>query len=87
MRTTATVHRVTGTCIAVYEAGDKIIVNHDSACIDKEQSNALCIWALNAILANMCRIRLGEKTFASCPDPATGHGGNVIFSVDKEEVS
>lgn len=85
MRTIATVTRVTGSCIACYEAGDKIIVNHDNACIEKERSDNLCIWALNAILTNMCRIRPGETALASCPDPATGHGGNVIFRIEKEE--
>lgn len=84
MRTIATVTRVSGSCIAGYEAGDRIVVNHDDACIDKERSRKLCIWALNAILANMCRIRPGETAIASCPDPATGLGGNVIFRVEKE---
>jgi uncharacterized repeat protein (TIGR04076 family) len=84
-RAIATVVRVTGTCNAGYEVGDKVVVNLDTACINKEQSDNLCIWALSAILANMCRIRLGEKALASCPDPATGLGGNVIFSVVKEE--
>jgi hypothetical protein len=61
-------------------------VNRDTACIDKEQSDNLCIFALNAILASMGRIRPGEKALASCPDPATGLGGNVMFSVVKEDV-
>jgi len=81
----ATVVRVTGTCNAGYQVGDKVVVNLDNACIEKEHSNNLCIFALNAILANMCRIRQGEKALDSCPDPATGLGGNVIFSVTKEE--
>ena len=84
-RAIATVVRVTGTCNAGYQVGDKVVVNLDNACIEKEHSNNLCIWALNAILANMCRIRQKEKALASCPDPATGLGGNVIFSVAKEE--
>lgn len=84
-RAIATVVRVTGTCNAGYQVGDKIVVNLDNACIEKEHSNDLCIWALSAILANMCRIRQGEKALASCPDPATGLGGNVIFKVVKEE--
>jgi uncharacterized repeat protein (TIGR04076 family) len=84
-RAIATVVQVTGTCNAGYEVGDKIFVNLDTACINKGQSDNLCIWALSAILANMCRIRQGEKALASCPDPATGLGGNVIFSVVKEE--
>lgn len=84
-RAIATVVRVTGTCNAGYQVDDRVIVNLDTACIDKEQSGNLCIWALSAILANMCRIRPGEKALASCPDPATGLGGNVIFSVAREE--
>lgn len=84
-RTVATVVRVTGTCNAGYRLGDKVIVNLDKACIDKEQSDNLCVFALSAILGNMCRIRRGEETLASCPDPATGLGGNVIFRVVKEE--
>lgn len=81
----ATVVRVAGTCNAGYQVGEKVVVNLDTACIEKEQSCNLCIWALSAILSNMCRIRRGEKALASCPDPATGLGGNVIFRVTKEE--
>lgn len=84
-RAIGTVVRVTGTCNAGYQVGDKIVVNLDTACIEKEHSNNLCILAVNAILANMCRIRQGEKALASCPDSATGLGGNVIFSIAKEE--
>jgi len=80
----ATVVRVTGACNAGYQAGDKIIVDLETACIDKEQSGHLCIWALSAILSSMSRIRPGEQALASCPDPATGLGGNVIFSVVRE---
>jgi uncharacterized repeat protein (TIGR04076 family) len=84
-RAIATVVQVTGSCNAGYEVGDKVVVSLDTACINKEQSGDLCIWALSAILANMCRIRQGETTLASCPDPATGLGGNVMFNVVKEE--
>lgn len=80
-RAIATVVRVTGACNAGYQAGDKIVVDLETACIDKEQSGNLCLWALSAILASLSRIRSGEKALASCPDPATGLGGNVIFSV------
>jgi len=83
-RAIATVVRVTGSCNAGYQAGDKIIVDLETACIDKEQSGNLCLWALSAILANLSRIRPGEQALASCPDPATGLGGNVIFSVVRE---
>lgn len=83
-RTIATVVRVAGTCNAGYKLGDKVIVNLDNACIDKEQSDNLCIFALSAILSNMSRIRSNEETLASCPDPATGLGGNVLFRVTKE---
>lgn len=84
-RAIGTVVRVTGICNAGYQVGDKVVVNLDTACIEKEQSNNLCIFALSTILANMCRIRQGEEALASCPDPATGLGGNVIFNVMKEE--
>ena len=77
----AKVVRVTGNCIADYKLGDEIVVNLDNACVDKEQSGNLCIFALSAILSNMSRIKQGEKILASCPDPATGLGGNVIFEV------
>jgi uncharacterized repeat protein (TIGR04076 family) len=63
-RTIATVVRVTGTCNAGYQVGDEVIVDLDTACIDKEQSNNLCIFALGTILANMGRIRQGEKALA-----------------------
>lgn len=84
-RAIATVVRVTGTCNAGHQVGDEVVVNLHTACIEKEHSNNLCIFALSAILANMCRIRQGEKALASCPDPAIGLGGNVVFSVAKEE--
>lgn len=84
-RAIATVVQVTGACNAGYEVGDKIIVDLNNACIDKKESSNLCVFALSAILANMSRIRRGEKTLASCPDPATGFGGNVIFKIVKEE--
>jgi uncharacterized repeat protein (TIGR04076 family) len=80
-KTIARVTRVTGTCNAGYEAGDKIVVDRDTACIDKERSDGLCIFALGAILSSMCRIEPGKVAFASCPDPATGLGGNVRFEI------
>jgi uncharacterized repeat protein (TIGR04076 family) len=83
-RAIATVVQVTGTCNAGYRVGDKIIVDLETACIDKERSDNLCLWALSAILANLSRIRSGEQALASCPDPATGLGGNVIFNVVRE---
>jgi uncharacterized repeat protein (TIGR04076 family) len=83
-RTVATAMQVTGNCNAGYRVGDEILIDCDTACIDKEQSGALCIYALSAILASMGRLRGGEKALAACPDPATGLGGNVIFSVVKE---
>jgi uncharacterized repeat protein (TIGR04076 family) len=83
-RAIATVVQVTGACNAGYQAGDKIMVDLETACIDKEQSGNLCLWALSAILANLSRIRPGEQALASCPDPATGLGGNVVFSVMRE---
>ena len=84
-RATATVVRVTGTCNAGYKLGDKVMVNLDNACIDKKESDSLCIFAISAILANMSRTRNEEEILASCPDPATGLGGNVIFKVVKEK--
>ena len=83
-RAIATAIRITGNCNAGYRIGDRILVDCDTACIDKEQSAKLCIFALSAILAGMGRIREGEKAMVACPDPATGRGGNVIFSVVKE---
>ena len=80
-RTIATVTRVTGTCNAGYQIGDKVVINRGTACVNKEQSDSLCIFALGAILANMCRIEPGKKALASCPDPATGLGGNVTFDI------
>ena len=81
----AEVVRLKGTCNAGYRSGDKVVVNLDNACIDKKQSDSLCIFALNAILANMSRIRQQDTILASCPDPGTGLGGNVIFQIVKEE--
>jgi len=86
-RTIATVIQVTGRCDAGYSLGDRVIVNLDNACVDKDESSSLCIFALGAILANMSRIRMDEKTLASCPDPATGLGGNVLFRIEKEQDS
>ena len=84
-RAVATVVRVTGACNAGYKLGDKVTVNLDNACINKEKSDNLCIFAASAILANMSRTRRGEDGLASCPDPATGLGGNVIFKIIKGE--
>jgi uncharacterized repeat protein (TIGR04076 family) len=84
-RTIATVTRVTGTCNAGYEDGDRIVVDRDTACIDKDASDGLCIFALGAILSSMCRIEPGKVAFASCPDPATGLGGNVLFEIVEVE--
>ena len=83
-RNIATVRSVTGTCKAGYCVGDQIIVNRDTACIDKQESDSLCIFALNAILNSLCRIEPGKTAFASCPDPATGLGGNVLFDIVEE---
>ena len=80
-RNIATVKRVTGTCNAGYRVGDRIVVDRDTACIDTDRSGPLCIFALNAILNSLCRIEPGKTAFASCPDPATGLGGNVLFDV------
>lgn len=84
-KTVATVTQITGTCNAGYRVGDQVVVNRDTACIDKQRSDSLCIFALSAILASMCRLKPGERGLASCPDPATGQGGNVIFEITGEE--
>jgi uncharacterized repeat protein (TIGR04076 family) len=83
-RAVAAVVRVTGTCNAGYRVGDQVVIDLDTACIDKEQSDQLCVFALGAVLANMGRIRQGKQVLASCPDPATGLGGNVVFKILKE---
>ena len=83
----AKVVRVKGNCNANYKLGDEVIVNLSNACVDKDQSGNLCIFALSAILSNMSRIQQNEKILASCPDPATGLGGNVVFEVTKGESS
>ncbi len=79
----AKVVQVTGKCNAGYILGDEIIVDLTNACVNKEQSKNLCIFALSAILSNMSRITQGEQILTSCPDPATGLGGNVIFEITK----
>jgi uncharacterized repeat protein (TIGR04076 family) len=84
-RTIATVTRVTGTCNAGYAIGDRVVVDRETACINKAASDSLCIFALRAILSSMCRIEPGQKAFASCPDPATGLGGNVQFEIVEVE--
>lgn len=86
-RAVATVVGVRGTCNAGYRLGDKVTVNLDNACINKEESDSLCVFAISALLANMSRTRRGEDALASCPDPATGLGGNVVFKIIKEESS
>ena len=88
MRTmTATVESVSGKCNAGYVAGDRIVVVRDTGCIDKDRSASLCIWALGSLLSSMCRVPDGETISVSCPDPATGRGGNVIFSLKTEEAN
>ena len=59
-RAVAAVVRVTGICNAGYRVGDQVVIDLDTACIDKEQSDQLCVFALGAVLANMGRIRQGE---------------------------
>jgi len=83
-RNIATVRRVTGTCNAGYQVGDQIVIDRESACIDKQRSGPLCIFALNAVLNSLCRIEPGKTAFASCPDPATGLGGNVLLEIVEE---
>ena len=60
-RTIATVTCVTGTCNAGYKIGDQVVINRDTACIDKAQSDNLCVFALGAILVTMCRLEPGKK--------------------------
>lgn len=84
-RNIATVRCVTGTCNAGYQVGDQIVVNRDTACIDRDRSGPLCVFALYAILNSLCRLEPGKTAFASCPDPATGVGGNVLFDIVEEE--
>ncbi len=80
----ATAEEVTGICNAGYTIGDRIVINRDSACIDKEESGNLCIWVLNSILSNMCRVPDGEKIIASCPDPENIN--KVVFILGWEDV-
>ena len=86
-RTTATVVRVTGKCNAGYQVGDQVVIDRATACIDTARSDRLCIFALHGILATMCRLEIGETLLASCPDPATGLGGNVIFGLTSEDTA
>ena len=88
MRTmTATVEMVSGKCNAGYVTGERIVVDRDAGCIDTTRSGSLCIWALGSILSSMCRVPDGEAISVSCPDPATGRGGNVIFRLMTEGAS
>ena len=84
---TARVVQVKGKCNAKYKIGDEIKVSLENACLIKNQSSNLCIFAISAILSNMSRITHGQKIYASCPDPATGLGGNVVFKITKGELS
>ena len=75
---------VRGKCNAGLRVGDTFVL--DGWRIVSGNAAKLCCVALGSIVANASRWKLREAAvYISCPDPATGEGGNVIFELRPQE--
>jgi len=75
---------VRGRCNAGLKAGDTFVL--DGWRIVSRNADRVCCVALASIVANGSRWKLQEGGLCvSCPDPATGEGGNVIFELCPQE--
>jgi len=75
---------VIGSCNAGFESGDTFHL--DGLRIIPQNSEKICWVAFASIIANASRWKLQNGSGCiSCPDPATGIGGNVIFELSPEE--
>jgi len=75
---------VRGRCNAGLQVGDTFVL--DGWRIVSPNINKLCCVALASIVTNASRWKLQEGgLYMSCPDPAMGEGGNVIFELCSQE--
>ena len=75
---------VRGKCDAGLRVGDTFVL--DGGRVISGNAARLCCVALASIVANASRRKLGEAgVYISCPDPATGEGGNVVFELRPQE--
>ena len=75
---------VRGKCNAGLRVGDTFVL--DGWRIISDNAAQVCCVALASIVANASRWKLREAgAYISCPDPATGEGGNVIFELRSQE--
>ena len=75
---------VRGRCNAGLEVGDSFVL--DGWRLISDNAAKLCCVALASIIANASRSKLRKGgVYVSCPDPATGEGGNVIFELCPQE--
>ncbi|MBN2002268.1 MAG: TIGR04076 family protein [Anaerolineae bacterium] len=77
---TIRVVKVKGRCNAGLEVGDTLFM--DGLALVPRQDDKVCYVALASIMASIGRLSLSQPVVCvSCPDPATGAGGNVIFEI------
>ena len=75
---------VRGNCQAGFEVGDTFTLSGLQIVAGNNQKS--CLVAFASIVANVSRCKFQESAiYISCPDPATGTGGNVIFEVVTKE--
>ena len=71
---------VRGACNAQLEVGDTFHL--EGLSITPQGNDRACCFAFASIVANVGRLKLEPGPIhVSCPDPATGTGGNVLFEV------
>lgn len=74
---------VKGRCNAGLEASDTFLLERWQ--FTPQGHSKACQVAFAAIIASASRLKLhGGRLCVSCPDPATGEGGNVIFELSAE---
>ena len=82
----AQVVAVKGTCNAALKVQDAFIL--DEFCFIPQGHNKTCGVACAALVANVGRLKFQTgPVYVSCPDPATGVGGNVLFELSMGETN
>jgi len=73
-----------GICNSGFLVGDMFQIT--DLLIVPENTTRVCRFAFASIVANCNRIKISNDSLCiSCPDPATGAGGNVLFKITDEE--
>lgn len=81
---TARVIAVRGTCNAELQPGDSFLL--EGLRITPYEHDRTCMFACASLTANAGRLKLYPQGLClSCPDPATGQGGNVLFELSWTE--